>query len=297
MLFINIIYLTLCIRDMNDHLKIGIMSGRLSLPINNKIQSFPKDSWKSEFMLAKQCGFETIEWIVDHTNNPIFTNEGIREIKTLSHTNDIQINTLLADYFMEHLLFNISMTEKEKNFSLLKKIIEQCYKLEISVVEIPLVDTSSLKKNKNKLDFIRNLSKIIEFATSYNVKITLETDLSPIDFKSLLQNLGKDIGANYDTGNSASLGYDVIQELELLKTWLTNIHLKDRLLGGDTVPFGMGCTNFDLFFQKLSKINYTGELIIQGARQEKISPLSTCKSYLDFIKIYANKHLIPIRNS
>ena len=34
-------------------LSIGIMQGRLSKPLNGKIQSFPKNSWKDEFYLAK----------------------------------------------------------------------------------------------------------------------------------------------------------------------------------------------------------------------------------------------------
>ena len=65
----------------------------------------------------------------------------------------------------------------------------------------------------------------------------------------------------------------------------------DRLLHGKTVDLGTGDTNFDLFFSELQKINYKGELIIQGARndsQEK--PEITCKKYLDFVKQYLHKH-------
>ena len=32
--------------------KIGIMSGRLSQPINQAIQTFPKETWKDEFEKA-----------------------------------------------------------------------------------------------------------------------------------------------------------------------------------------------------------------------------------------------------
>ena len=40
------------------------MQGRLSKPINGKIQSFPKDSWENEFYLAKDIGFKLIEWVL-----------------------------------------------------------------------------------------------------------------------------------------------------------------------------------------------------------------------------------------
>ena len=65
--------------------QIGIMSGRLSSPFNGKIQSFPINTWKSEFKKASSCGFEVIEWIFDSIEkNPILDENGIKEIKSLS---------------------------------------------------------------------------------------------------------------------------------------------------------------------------------------------------------------------
>ena len=45
--------------------RIGIMQGRLSKPLNGKIQSFPLNTWEKEFYLAKEIGFELIEWVLD----------------------------------------------------------------------------------------------------------------------------------------------------------------------------------------------------------------------------------------
>ena len=44
--------------------RIGIMQGRLSKPLNGKIQSFPVNSWENEFYLAKDIGFKLIEWVL-----------------------------------------------------------------------------------------------------------------------------------------------------------------------------------------------------------------------------------------
>ena len=56
--------------------KIGIMSGRLSQPINQAIQTFPKETWKDEFEKANRIGFEKIEWIFDYQKNPIMEDDG-----------------------------------------------------------------------------------------------------------------------------------------------------------------------------------------------------------------------------
>ncbi len=268
------------------------MSGRLSTQINNKIQSFPNDSWKKEFKKAQDCGFDSIEWIFDLNPNPILQNDGIEEIKSLSKQYDIKVTAVCADYFMEKMLFNVDQSDLEKNITVLHKLIQQCSKLEIGILEIPFVDSSSLKTQNDINHLIANIQQTVDFATSQNVKITLETDLPPRDFKNLLEIFGSRIGANYDTGNSTALGYDVMEELRTLSPWLTNIHIKDRLYGSSTVPLGTGDVNFDLVFSMLAKINYTGQLIIQGAREDRqmIEPQDTCKKYLKFVKTYANKH-------
>ena len=272
------------------------MQGRLSKQNENKIQSFPVDSWKKEFEIASNCKLEVIEWIFDELQpNPILTTDGIIEIKQLMQKNNVRVNSICADYFMTNKLFNQSKLEIEKNIEMLKKIIIQANKLEISMIEIPLVDSSSLKTNENKEEIKNNLEKIIPVAEENNVTIVLETDLNPQNFEEFLTKYEHQcIMANYDSGNSASLGYNVKEELIVLKKWIKNVHVKDRNLHGGTVPLGMGDTNFDLFFSSLSKINYSGDLIIQGARfkNEDITPEITCKIYREFIKQNVDKYYI-----
>ena len=272
------------------------MQGRLSKQNENKIQSFPVDSWKKEFEIASNCKLEVIEWIFDELQpNPILTTDGIIEIKQLMQKNNVRVNSICADYFMTNKLFNQSKLEIEKNIEMLKKIIIQANKLEISMIEIPLVDSSSLKNNQNKQEIKNNLEKVISIAEENNVTIVLETDLNPQDFDKFLRKFDhKNIMANYDSGNSASLGYNVKEELIVLKKWIKNVHVKDRNLHGGTVPLGMGDANFEEFFATLSKINYSGDLIIQGARnlETKYEPAQICQSYQKFVKQYVDKYYI-----
>ncbi|PBO85664.1 MAG: xylulose 5-phosphate 3-epimerase [Thaumarchaeota archaeon] len=268
------------------------MSGRLSPQINKQIQTFPSDFWKDEFQKANTCGFDSIEWIFDLNNNPILHDDGLEEMRSLSKKYDVMISAVCADYFMQKMLFNVGKSDLKQNLDLLQKLIQRCSKLDIEILEIPFVDSSSLKTKSNTEQMVLNLQQIVDFANSYNVKITLETDLPPNDFKKLLKNFGKKIGANYDVGNSTALGYDLKEELQSIKPWLTNVHVKDRLYEGNTVPLGTGDTDFDSFFSTLTKINYNGQLIIQGAREDQkmIEPQNTCKKYLEFVKKHVDKY-------
>nr|WP_133936266.1 sugar phosphate isomerase/epimerase family protein [Candidatus Nitrosarchaeum limnium] len=267
------------------------MQGRLSYPIHNTIQAFPEDSWDKEFELAHKIGLDSIEWIFDtFDKNPVMEKK-FHEINNLISKFQININSVCADYFMVNKLFNESEFNIRKNLDTLKQLAINCKNIGVKIIEIPLVDNSSLKSEKHKNELVKNLDSILPEINDLGLIIALETDLPPIEFLNLLNRFEKNIVfANYDTGNSASLGFNVNEELEILKHKIKNIHLKDRLFNGKTVPFGSGSTNFDDFFFMLKKIEYSGDLIIQGAREQEISPEQNCIKYLNFIKQYLDKY-------
>ena len=179
----------------------------------------------------------------------------------------------------------------------MNQLIENCNKLNIEILEIPLVDSSSIQNEEFRNEFITNLTSSLSIAEDNKVFLTLETDLSPELFKKLVLDIDhSNIKINYDIGNSASLGYDTFLELSTLAKWIKNIHIKDRLFNSHTVPLGTGSVNFELFFSTLSKIHYSESLIIQGAREDlennQISPEQTCSKYLNFVKHYVSKYLV-----
>ena len=276
--------------------KVGIMSGRLSPPINNRIQQFPSLHWRSEFEKANKLGFDSIEWIYDTAkNNPIIL-EDLSELKKLSLENNLKIDSVCADYFMEKKLFNVPAFELSSSLNILKQLIKNCNKLEIEILEIPLVDSSSIRNDIFRKEFVSNLNCVIPFAEDNQVYLTLETDLQPESFCNLLEEFNHpNIMANYDIGNSVSLGYDPAVELTTMSKWIKNIHVKDRLYNSTTVPLGSGDVDFGLFFSLLSKINFSNSLIIQGAREDlvnnQISPEETCSKYLKFVKQHVSKYL------
>jgi hexulose-6-phosphate isomerase len=278
--------------------KIGIMSGRLSEPLTKKTQEFPRNTWKYEFEKASVSGFESLEWIFDAWDkNPVMNNDGINQIKHISEQTGITINSLLADFFMEKKLFNVSEFDLQKNLEVLRNLIKNSNRLGIKILEIPFVDSSSLKTKEEQSQVISNLEKILPLLEEYDIFLTLETDLPPISFKELILSFNHpNIKANYDVGNSASLGYDMKEELNLYGDLICNVHIKDRKYRGQTVPLGSGNADFELFFNLLQKTNYSGELIIQGAREYDVKPEETCMKYLQFVKKFVDKYQLYNNN-
>jgi len=276
--------------------RIGIMSGRLSDPVNNMIQAFPEHTWKDEFSKARKIGFEFIDWVFDLNKNPIMVDDGIKEILFLTEKNNVSIDVVCADYFMYKRIFNVSEYELQKNLEVLQNLIIQCNKSNIKIIELPFVDFSSLQTIDDKKQILKNLEKILPFVEDNDITLALETDLPPNSFKDFLLAFNHPrILANYDVGNSTSKGYDVKVELNILKDFIAIVHIKDRVLHGGTVPLGMGDTDFNSFFSTLKKIEYKGNFVIQGAREDlvnsDIEPEETCKKYYEFVKKHLNSYL------
>ena len=130
-----------------------------------------------------------------------------------------------------------------------------------------LEDHFEIKTDKEKQESIDVMQDAFKLAKDLDIKISLETDLSPIAFKELLELIDLDfVQANYDIGNSASLGFDPKEELDAYGQRILNVHVKDRKLGGTTVPLGTGNANLDLVFKELNEINYSGGITMQAAR-------------------------------
>lgn len=268
-------------------IKLGVMQGRLSPPKGNLIQHFPSKNWKNEFKLSNKLGLKSIEWVFESENyseNPIFDQKKLNQISDLMRKFGIEVNSVVADYFMENKLFDEKNENIQKNIDVLKKLIINCKKIGIKIIEIPLVDNSSLK-NKNQIDELReNLIEPLKLIEKNKMFLSLETDLDPNNFKKLIEDfLPKKVFINYDMGNSASLGYNPEIEIETLKKYIINVHIKDRLLKGSTVPLGKGSVNFDIVFKKLKEINYQGDFILQTARLD-LPQSESCEKFEQTIK-------------
>ena len=251
--------------------EIGIMQGRLSPRIDSKIQAYPASTWQKEFEIAQEIGYASIEWIVEKPveTNALMTTSGKTEIKKVIASTGVRIDYVCADIFMQQPLVRMTEETKSQNKEYLLKILENAKEVGAIGVEIPFVDNSSIKSDTEKQEFIDVMQGAFNLAKDLDLKISLETDLPPLAFKELLEHIDLDhIQANYDIGNSASLGFDPKQELAAYGQRILNVHVKDRKFGGTTVPLGTGSADIQCVFQKLNEIGYAGGITMQAARGE-----------------------------
>ena len=253
--------------------KFGIMQGRLLPKYKGRYQAHPVGYWKDEFPIASQLGLDSIEFILDYNDmekNPLLTSEGIEDIQKIENSSGVKVRSICADYFMEAPIHSNNTAIVDKSLNVLDRLIKNASLLNIKNIVIPCVDQSSLKNKENKNNFINNIKKMVGAAERADINISLETDLAPIPFANLLDSINsKNVTVNYDTGNSAALGYDPEEEFISYGHRITDLHIKDRLLGTGPVQLGVGDVNFSKIFDLLSKYKYKGIIIFQAYRDEE----------------------------
>lgn len=248
---------------------IGFMQGRLVPPVGGLIQGFPWDRWEEEFAIAGREQFPMLEWVFEadgHVRNPFWLEAGRARIGDLTRRHGVRVDSVVADYFMVHPLFRGSASDRAGARAVLEKLIDACGDLGVRVLDIPLVDGGALRGEGDEL--VSVLNDAAARAAAASVRLSLESDLPPALFRELIERPGMEkVGVTYDMGNSAAQGYDPDDEMEALGARLANVHVKDRVRGGGTVPLGQGAADLPRVFAALKRVSYPGGYILQAARQ------------------------------
>jgi sugar phosphate isomerase/epimerase len=272
-------------------LNLGVMQGRLLPKYRNRFQAHPVGYWQKEFRVAKELGFTHIEFILDyndHDKNPLLSKEGRAEINQHILETGVKVRSICADYFMEAPLHVTDTDSALSSLAMMQQLLEWAPEIGVECIVLPCVDHSSVKTEAEKNRLREALYKLVPGCEQNGVTIALEMDLNAEDFKSLIAELPACITVNYDTGNSAALGYDIAEEFEAYGNRISDIHIKDRVLGGGSVPLGSGNTDFSRVMQEIRKIQFDGILVMQAYRDDE--GIEILKSQLSTLNNLEDQH-------
>ena len=270
---------------------LGVMQGRLSPMIDGKIQAFPTKTWKDEFYLAKECDLVCIDWIIEDDGleeNPFLTRSGLEDIRICEKETGVKVISICADYFMDKPLLRCSREQLNSRLNQLENIVTKAQSFGVKFIEIPCVDNAMINTEDEIEELINIVKRFISQCDLGQTELVFETSLLPHKFQYFLQKIGHThVKANYDSGNSASLGFDVNEEFQLYGMDIATVHIKDRILGGTTVSLGDGNVCFKDFFKSLMKYCYQGPLILQVSRGE--DDIKIIRDSIAFIDQYISR--------
>lgn len=249
---------------------IGFMQGRFSPIENGKIQSFPWNHWRDEFNIAHQCDFQIMEWTLDADrlkSNPIMSSKTRKEIYRLASDTNIRIESLTGDCFMQEPFYKTKGIKHKILLEIFERVLEASGEMGIKYVVLPLVDNGRIDEVWQSDLLLNSISKHTQFLEDLGVFILFESDFPPSDLREFISQFNRNtVGINYDIGNSASFSYLLEDEIEQYGEYILNVHVKDRDLGGATVPLGTGNADIPKVLRLFNKAGYEGNYILQTAR-------------------------------
>lgn len=275
-------------------MEIGFMQGRLCERVDGKIQAFPWRDWALEFEAAQRLGVRLMEWTLDQERlyeNPLMTEAGRERIRHLSQAHGVRILSLTGDCFMQAPFYKAQGAERASLLKDLHAILDAAQDVGIGYVLIPLVDNGSLTSPEEEAALLECLLPLRERLVSAGLKIVFESDFSAERLAQFIARFPQEaFGINYDIGNSAALGYCAAEEIAAYGPRIDNVHVKDRVLAGTTVPLGTGNANFSEVFAALHDTSYTGHFILQTARAEDGDHAGAVARYRDMTQAWWDTH-------
>jgi hexulose-6-phosphate isomerase len=267
------------------------MQGRLVPPEPGRFQSFPRARWRDEFPYAAAAHIDAIEWIYDAYGadlNPLGSDAGLAEMRSLAERFGVAVVSVCADYFMDFPIVHATGDERSELFARFSWLLERCGAAGVRRVVVPFVDASKIEGEDHVERALSFLRELLPRAEAMGVEIHLETALGPSKFAAFLARLPHPmVKVNYDAGNSAALGFAPAEELAAYGERLGSVHVKDRVLGGTTVPLGTGNADLPALFEGLARLRYRGDYVLQVARGVPGDELQWSRDNAAFVRTLA----------
>lgn len=252
-------------------IRFGIVQGRLIQCPPGCLQWFPQDQWRQEFGLAASLGLDYIELIAEvqhNPDNPIWSDAGITEIKSLVSEHGLSLHALCNDYVVEHTLPGDGAVLRQN-----LDLVTRGAQLGLEKLILPLFDASELTP-ENMDDYIGPVGEIADAAMASGMTTCLETILTGAELIILLDKLDRPhVKAVYDTGNRVAFGHNLPGDIRLLGDRIAHVHIKDKNPDNANVLLGTGLVNFADVFHAIHDIGYDGPYTFETQRGNE--PLRT----------------------
>ena len=215
---------------------------------------------------AGELGFQGIEFGIglDYKENPLWTGDGnVRQaMKEAAQTTGVEAASICLHLlnYVENSPASSEAEHRKTADEIIRKTIEACAHIGASVILVPFFGTAILKSEEQIQQLISEMKKLSPFAEEKGVCLALETSLDAADMVRIVEAVDSDcVQVYFDTGNTAGIGYDIVQEIERLGEYIVQTHIKDSPSG----TLGAGRIDFKSAIGAFERVGFDGYLMLE----------------------------------
>ena len=241
------------------------------------IWSFPNDTLKNNFELAKKAGFEGVEVALDEVGEVSLqsTEKDLLSVKLQAEDSGIELYSIASGLYWNYWLNDDDAGVREKAKDIVKKQLESASILGCeSILVIPGTVNAEFAAPGKVVDYattyersLEAITELKEYAEKYKVEIGLENVwnkflVSPMEMRDFIDKVdSKYVGSYFDVGNVLFNGYPE-QWIKILGKRIKKVHFKDyRVAAGGLhgfVDLLAGDVNYPEVMKALQGIGYDG---------------------------------------
>ena len=243
------------------------------------IWSFPQQSLKENFLLAKKAGFEGVEVSLESEGELTLqtTDKQLKDIKKLAEDCGIELYSLTCGLCWDYRLTDDDVKNANQAKDMIKRQLWAASVLGCdTILVIPGVVQAYFSYPEKRVDYLTVYNRSIEalcelepFAKAAGVCIGIENVsnkflLSPLEMRSFIDGFNSEyIKSYFDVGNvMEDRGYPE-DWIRILGNRIKKVHFKDYRLGAGEygcVDLLAGDVNFPEVMKALSEVGYDGWL-------------------------------------
>jgi len=199
------------------------------------------------FPMAEELGFHGVELGIglDYREDPLWTGQGgaRQAIKLEARRTGVEAASICLHLlnYDENSPASGNAEHREAGREIIRNAVEACAHIGASVILVPFFGTAALKSDKQTQHLIDEMRALSVAAEERGVCLALETSLEAPQLVRVIESIGSDhVKVYFDTGNTASKGYDVTREITALGGLIAQVHVKDhpsRTLGEGVIDF------------------------------------------------------------
>lgn len=217
-------------------------------------------SWEERFKIAKDCGFDFIEFSIDETDERLsrldWSLEERQTMVQLTQAAGVPLRSICLSGHRKYPLGSKDEQTRNRGIEIGYKAVDLASDMGIRLIQLAGYDVYYDEGDEEtEALFAKNLKKMTEYAASKEVALGFETMETPfmdtveksMHYVDLIKNPW--LGVYPDIGNltnSAKLyGHEVNSDLEKGRAHIFAAHLKETIPGHyREIPFGTGHTEF-----------------------------------------------------